>query len=370
MLFRRKGTASTILTIALLIALIASVNSLVNNVNSQSVALSQFASIGKAYLIVSENSKSLIDSQVSTSLANSVKNNSLVEQVLPQTLLSATAATASSNYAIIIRGVEDPQTYFNLRQALVNGTIATNQTQANIGEILAKITSIKIGDKLNLSTNNGSINVEIVGITTTTTQSDSEITLPLKTTNTLTGKNESVTFIEFTPKDPAKGNELITNLNKALPGNTKITKVQQLDTFAVDVNSQILSFLNLWSIIIYAIVAAASYVVATRLIAEANFELSMLKTLGAKRKVTIQLILTHTTTVAVLGTILGLATGIVGAQLISNALRWIWASAQLTPFLEVEQIMQITLLSLASSILGCIYPTIKSTQKLSLESNL
>jgi hypothetical protein len=102
MLFRRKGTVSTVLALALLIALIASVNSLVNNVNSQTSLLSKFAAVGKDYLVVSENSSSLLDSVVDFQLADSIRNLSGVDYVVGQIFLPATVAVSSGNYTVFI----------------------------------------------------------------------------------------------------------------------------------------------------------------------------------------------------------------------------------------------------------------------------
>ena len=370
MLFRRKGTASTILAIALLIALITSVTSLVNNINFQTTALSKLAGVGTTYLVINENSSSLMNSEVNANLATLLQNDSDLKNVIPQTMLHATLTASSGGYTVVVRGVDNPKTFLKAMNARINGTFAVNETQANVGEILAKLCSISVGDEVTLTDGNRVLKVKVVGIVRTTTQSDSEIIVPMITANALSDRNGTVSVIEFTSKNATAGNTLTDSLSDLLPSNVKIVKVQQLDTFAVDVNNQILSFLNLWSIVIYAVVVAASYVVASRLIAEANYELAMIKTLGAKRRVTFQLVLTHTVAVALFGSILGLAIGIAGAQVVSTGIRWVWSNMQVTPFLEVTQMLQILALSLASSVLGCIYPALKSMRKDSVESSL
>ena len=84
--------------------------------------------------------------------------------------------------------------------------------------------------------------------------------------------------------------------------------------------------------VIYIVVIAASYVVANRLITEASYELSMIKTLGAKRRVLFSMIFTHTFIVALFGAVLGVATGIAGAQLAATGLRWLSTSLAVDPF--------------------------------------
>ena len=90
MLFRKKGTASTVLAIALLIALITSVSALVNNINSQATTLGTLARIGETYLITDKNSNSLLKSKIDVNIADAIRNVSEVKYVLPQKLIPAT----------------------------------------------------------------------------------------------------------------------------------------------------------------------------------------------------------------------------------------------------------------------------------------
>lgn len=370
MLFRKKGTSSTVLAVALLVALIASTNSVVNSINSQAYALSQFARIGNAYLIISRNATSTFDSQVDAKLANLINSTGDVEYVLPQKLSEATLATSSGNYTAVIRGVDDIQAFLNVRTASVQGSVGVNETQANVGEILAKLASINATDEVSLTVGSNSLKVEVAGIVVTEAQSDTELIIPMKTADLLSGKDGVVSFIEFAPKDSNVENQVINRVSQLLPADARVVKVQQLQTFAQDMSGQTLSILNLWSFAVYAVVVATSYVVANRLVAEVSFELAMLRTLGAKRRFAFRLVLTHTSTVAFFGSILGLALGIAGAQTVSTLVNWMWPHVPITPFLEVVQVLQIILLAFVSSVIGCIYPALKSTYKTSAELSL
>ncbi|MBC7113636.1 MAG: FtsX-like permease family protein [Candidatus Methanomethyliales bacterium] len=131
-----------------------------------------------------------------------------------------------------------------------------------------------------------------------------------------------------------------------------------------------LNFPNVWSIAVYAVVAAASHITATRLIVESSYELAMLTVLGVKKHLIFTLVLTYTVTVAFLGALLGIALGTAGSQTASTILRWTQPSVDVTPFLKPEQVLQTLLLTLTSSILGCIYPALKSTRARYVEQTL
>jgi len=371
MLLRREGTTSAILAVALLVAILASMSSIVNHINSQTEALGRIPEVGEAYLILSKNSNTMIDSQIDAKLANLVSDATDVKYVMAQKIFAATLATNSSNHTALVRGVEDIQTFLKVRNAYIKGAIANaNEMQVNVGEVLAKLASIDVGDKATVDVNGKFLKVNIAGIVQTQTQSDAELIVPMKLANSLSGNDDKVSLIEFALKDPNIRDEVISRITELLPPNTKIVKVQQLKAFMQNVNNQTLSFLSLWSSAVYAVVIATSYVLATRLIAESNYDLAMLRALGAKKKLMFKLVLTYNINVALLGSILGLAVGIVGTQAVSTAVRWLWSSIEVNPFLEVEQALQILLSTLASSILGCIHPAFKSACKTYMERTL
>lgn len=362
MLFRKGGTASSILAIALLVAIPASMNSIINHINSQTEALGGLVNIGGTYLILSGNSSSITDSKIDVELASIVGSITEIKHALPQKVFKATLTKNTTNRAVLIRGIEDVSGFLGLRGAYVNGTTAKGEMEVNVGEVLARLTSINMGDEVNLTVGNKLLKVKVVGIVKTLTQSDSEIIAPMGLANRLIGAEGKLSLIEFTLKDGVK-EEALQGLIKLLPECVKIVRVQQTKTFIQDINTQTLTFLNQWSLAVYAVVVASSYVVATRLTTESSYELAMLKALGAKGKLIFTLVLTHTATMALLGSILGLAIGVAGAQMASTIARWMLTSLDLAPFLMVNQALRILLLTLASSILGCIYPSLKASHK-------
>jgi len=359
MLLRRSGTAESILAIALTVAILASITSVVNHVNSQAQTMGKLLNVGETFLILSRSSTSITDSKVDTELARLIRNITNTKYVLTQKVFTASLTTTSNQSTVVVRGV-DTQAFLEARNAQING-VSANDTQANVGEILARLASINKGDEISIAVDNKTVTVEVAGIVQTFTQSDTELIVPMSIANLLTEDNDKVSFIEFAIKDGEQAE--IDNLSEHLPANVKILKTQQTQAFIQEVNNQTVSFLSLWSIAVYAIVTAASYVVASRLTIESSYEVTMLKALGAKPTIPFKLILSFTLVIASLGCVLGLAIGLSGAQIISTATRWMWKNIQITPTLEIQQTTQIILFTLASSILGSIYPALKATRK-------
>jgi len=359
MLLRKSGTVESILAIALIVAILASITSVVNHINSQAKSMGKLLNVGETFLIISKNSTSITDSKVDAELVSLIRNNIDTRYVLPQKIFEAGLVTTSNRSTVLVRGV-DTRAFLEARNAQVNG-VPANDTQANVGEILARLVSINEGDEVNIAVDSQTVTVEVAGIVKTFTQSDTELIVPMSIANELTEDNVEVSFIEFAIEDGEQAE--IDNLSGRLPANVKIVETQQTQAFIQDVNNQTISFLNLWSIAVYAIVAAASYIVAARLTIESCYELTMLKALGANPTLPFKLILSFTIVTALLGSVLGLAVGLSGAQIISSVTKWIWKNIQVAPTLEIQQTAQIILLTLASSILGSVYPAFKAMRK-------
>jgi ABC-type lipoprotein release transport system permease subunit len=370
MLLRKGGTAQSILAIALLVAIIASTNSIVNYLSLQSEILAGLVNPRGTYLILSLNSTATTDSQLPADLTAKLSNLSFVKNVLPQRMLTVNLTVNSSSRTVQVRGVGDVGGFLKARGAYLNGTAAKNWTEADAGEILARAFSVSLGEDVSLTVGERHIKVRVVGVFRSQTQSDAELVAPMETANMLAGNNDTVSLIEFSLKEGVDSREALGQIAQLLPENVKIVQAQQLKEFTLQINMQVMNFLNVWSIAVYAVVAAASYIAATRLITESSYELAMLTAIGAKKRLVFTLILAYTITIALLGSMLGIALGIAGTQTASTMLRWIMPSVDVTPFLEAEQALQMLLLTLASSVIGCIYPAVKSTRTKYMEQPL
>ena len=279
-----------------------------------------------------------------------------------QKILFGNVQTALGNYTVAILGVENLTAYLEAQSANVNGTMAKNVNEADIGELLAQTASLNKNDYANVTVGSANLTVKIVGVTKTQTQLDSELIVPIETADYLTNSS-NLSFIEFTLKENANGQDAINHVAGLLPKDAEIIKVQQTAMFLQESTGETLNFLTVWSIIVYILVLAASYVISTRLIVESEYELAMLRAIGAKRRNLFSIIFTYTMLTAVAGSVLGIALGIVGTQIASSVLRLVWQNIQVTPFLELAQLEQILALTLLFSALGCIYPALKSMQR-------
>lgn len=362
MLLRKGATVQYVLATALLVAVLTSASSVANYVAYQVETVGRLAGMGETYLILNRSAVGVTDSVLGAEVVELLRSLPEVEYVLPQRLLTATIITGSTNRLVIVRGVEDVEYFLKIRGVYVGGTVVKDCGGVYVGEILATILSVEVGDKVTLTAEEVSVGVRIVGVVRSQTQSDAEIVVPMEIADRLVGGGGRVSIVEFTLKRGVRTGKVLDHIARILPESARVIRVQQLVESLRDVNEQILSFLSAWSLVVYATVAISSYVTASRLITESAYELAMLRAIGARRRQVFALVLAYTLAVVSSGSTLGVALGVVGAQTASALLRWIGVSAEMAPFLEVEQAAWILLLVLASSILGCLHPAVESTR--------
>lgn len=354
MLLQKKGTASAIVAFVLLVALVTAVDCLVNNINSQTVLLTKLAASGDTYLILTKTSNCLSNSQVHPELVDEIKNDSNVEYAA---FLSPTQAAITHNgtsYAVDAVGIDNPAAYFSNHHTFINGSIGRDNLQATVGVVLANLVSIQKNQTLNVTIGGRTSEFNVTGVIQDNAQSDSQIIMPLETLEFLNATGFG--YIEFSVADASHAEATVANISRILPYDTKIVGTQQVTAFASDINNQTVVFLGVWSIAVYAVVAAASYVTTTRVVSEAEYELDTLRVLGAKKSLRFSLVLSYGLVIAFVGSVVGVALGVVGTQVASTLVRWVWSGSFLAPFLELPQVFTVLLLSAAAALLGCVYP--------------
>lgn len=356
---RKRDTTSSILTIALLVAILTSIISIVNFLNIQVESLARLREPAGRYIIVNEYSIS--ESRLDPQLPDKLHTIHHINEIRVERIFWSNITIDSKHTESLVRGVSDIERFLKARRAHLNGAAPKNTNEAVIGELAANTHTVSRGTQIYLQYNNKSTNVTITGIFRTQTEIDTEILLPIEGALNITGE-EHISLIEFTLKKGTNVKEALTQISNALPEGTRIIQVQQPILFTQQINIQTSNFLAFWSLAVYAVVASASYIITAHLTNESIYEIQMLRTLGAKRLILFTLILLHTLIIATLASILGAAIGLTGAQVISAALSWLTPSIRITPLLELPQLLQILCTTIFSAIIGCLYPAYKAAK--------
>ncbi len=369
-LFRKKGTASAIIAVAFLIAILSSTSALVNNLNAETSLFASLPPIGQTYLVTSVGSNSLTDSWVDWNLINLFEGRSGVSYACSQQILSVRIQTETGVYSINLRAVDDVAAFLKNRHASVSGKVGLGASEAVVGIVLSNMASLGRADDLILFLNNQQIPLNVTAVVRMNDQSDSELILSLDSLQNITQVPAKVSFVEFSIDGSGQASKVLDDLVEILPSDVKIVGVQQTIAFAKDINNQTVNFISVWSVAVYAVIMGASYVIALRVLNDAKYELFMLRFFGTKKNGIVTLILVYTLVLAFLGSVIGLAIGLVGTQVISTGIRWFLGNSLLAPFLEPIQALQILLLTGVFSFLGAIYPAVRATQSMVEEVSL
>jgi putative ABC transport system permease protein len=359
LLFRKKSTAAAVLALALLVAVVASMTAIVNFVDAQASSFGQLARVGSRFLAVERDSVSLNDSQIRPQVLNTL-NSGDFRYICPQKLLSASLESAQGTFSAGLRGIGNLSDYMQVQSVSVNGSYAKNSGECNAGVLLAKTAGLSAGDYVNVTVSGHLVSLKLAGISNSNSQLDTELLVPLETTEAFS--DENLSLIEFNTKSGVNTQDVLSRLSASLPPEVQIVKVQQTVAFLQSSTGEIHNFLTVWASAVYVLVAASSYVVCVRLIVESEYELDMLKALGAKRRGVFGTVFVYAVLAALAGGVVGVSLGVVGTQVASSGLRWLWPDVYVTPFLDFVQAGQIIGLSVMFGVLGCLYPAWKATR--------
>ncbi|MEM2960044.1 MAG: ABC transporter permease [Candidatus Bathyarchaeia archaeon] len=358
-LFRRVNVARSIIAIALLVAILASVSSVVSFLRIQTEALAGLAHISEKYFIL--NGASLTESMLDAQLAKDLSSLPHLKNVVAEKTFWSNMKIGSISREVLVRGVGDVKGFLEARRAHMNGSAAKSINEVNMGELAARLFSVDIGENVYLAFGTGRIEAIVTGIFRTRSELDSEIVMPMEAAFNLTGE-DTISLIEFSFKEHVDVDKALKEIEEILPDGAIITQAQQTALFIQQINTQTLNFLSAWSLAVYAAVASASYVITARLVQESGYEILMLRALGAREAKVFHLIIVYIVVVAVLGSILGVALGLVGAQVASAILAWLVQGMQVTPLLEISQFTWILLLTMLSAFIGCVHPAYGATK--------
>lgn len=357
-LLRGRGTFSAVLAVGFLAAVVASVSSLVNFVGAQSERLADLVGVGGAYILVERGAEALAGSRVGVELVYRLLEVEGVDRVFPQRLLVADLEAFPAG--VRVRAVGDLEGYLRLRAVCLSGGFAGGGFEASVGELLAAELGVSASSVVRLTINGRSVDFTVACVHRALSALDAEVLIPLDSLSSFSVDVSEVSLVEFTLKPGAGVAGTLRRLEEVLPSSVQVVKVQQPGAFVEGLNAQLLAFLNVWSLAVYAAVALASYVVVVRLAVESAYELAMLRALGAGRLRVFAAVVGYAAVVAALGGVLGVALGLVVAQVVSRVLWWLAPSAEVSPFLEAGQALGILLMTLASSVLGCLWPAYRS----------
>jgi len=333
----KRGFLKQAFALALIVASLASAYSLANFVNLQAESLGSYVPSAGEYILFNGSTPS--ESLFNASLAELVRDAG-VSRLSLQRLFKVNVSASSCTFEARVRAVDDVGSL--LGGCLVSGSHASGPMEVEAGELLAGSVGLKAGENVSLILQDGrALNVKVSGVFRSNSQLDSELVSSLSLSEEVFGDSR-LSLIQLYSEDASK-------LVKLLPEGFRLARVQASREFVEGLSLQTSTFLHLWSAVACALIAAASYTISSRIIVESEYEVGLLKALGAGGRLIHSTVFLTLLFTALSASILGVSLGLVVAQAASWALSFTFPGMPLQPFLEPLQALSITLLTVSSS---------------------
>ena len=339
----RKGTRDTILTIALVVAVLASLAAFVNAIVFRSRSIGKLGGGPSSAVIVGDAAiqSRLLRERMETSSSH----------ILPGSVIPAWLEVGGEDRAVFMVSTNVSE-FVRVKNADLEGEIAEEGEEADVGRVLARMANIEIGDDIRVKVGGEKVELHVVGIVSAHTQADVEVLVPEGFMESLAPSDNRFFTVEVRFAKNISGREAIASLANAASKGVDVVGMGQAAKFIEEVDSQTVSFLEAWSLIVYAVVAAVSGVGTMRLVNECERELEILRSIGASRRKVVGLLLLSVSGLGFVGSLIGISLGIVGSQVVSTGLGWIKPGVELSPFLGLGQTLKMLTLATGSSVFG------------------
>ncbi len=212
---------------------------------------------------------------------------------------------------LIVRGV-DPETMTDVESlAVADGRLLTaaDQNAILIASSLAQRTGLGVGDSLSLPAATGTVEFEIVGITTgRPPQGSEEVFIPLTTAQTVFNLPGQINTIEARFVANADADVVRADVLARLGDGYKVGGTTSGSEFAAAMEAAAYIY-NMFGIIAIALGGFIIFITFRTVVVERRRDIGMLRAIGASRKTILGMILTESAVLGVIGTAVGILLG-------------------------------------------------------------
>jgi len=356
-----KRSVLYVLTLALLVAVIAAPVAVANAYSRQ--LLTSIPGITSERAIIVNSSYTPGTAFIDYSITEKLRSMGFKDQV-PQLLVYARVEKDNRSTSVFIRGIEDLGSFYRARGIRVNGSGAEDFPDVNVGVLLARRLGVGLGDVIRVSAGGQVWNLSVTGIIDCSCPFDDEVLMGLNELWKLRPDLENkLTLIEVVPKDGV-------DLEALKSMGVKIFFEKPFRKAASTAISETFQSIKSWTIPLYTVILAAAYFASSKISAESEGEVEVLRCIGASRGTAFRFVFSKSMLILGFAILLGLSLGTVSAQVAFRAISTtLSTNFYEAPFLTPRDVVQVVLLTLVSSAAGAIYPAYRaSVRKLGEEA--
>ena len=258
-----------------------------------------------------------------------------------------------------VRGL-DPRAYPGLNPSLRR---EFNRTDAvAVGYLLAQRANVTRGQAAVLRVGNRSLKAVVVGVVQLGGPEDCEVLAPIEATWEL--DPDSRGLASFVLLHTAKRES--ERYSEAAPYLAQFSVIAQANlTHAVDcLLEQVETAMVAWVTLAHIVMASAMYSLSVKLSIDKRMELGVLRAMGVNRRQMIASLLGWCSTVTAIGWAFGVSLGLVASQILSTLVSAVTGvGLDQAPSLSIQQIIMLMASSQAASLLGGLLPTLKAARR-------
>ncbi len=350
-----------ILTIAFPIMIIFALMAIANGYSSQlSNLIPSYA--GNRILVVNSSANSLSDSILEYSIVNELHEMGF-KQVFAQILIYSNIMGDQGFLKVNVHGIDDLKRFYQYVSARVNGSMPESDFEANVGILLARRLDLNLGDEIRLIEGENTWTLRIVGMIDCKCPCDYEILTSLEGAWRIRPHlMNKASFIELEISGDYNFKEVESILMKELHGTSLLVERPFRDAAENIINATFNSVKS-WSISTCFIVLVATYFVALKLSLDSEKEVLILRYIGASKRTAFSFIFLKSLLLVGLASIIGLAFGVVSAEVGFRILSIIFSTGLYEPpsLTALDILHGLSLIQLFS-IIGIIYPSLKASR--------
>jgi len=350
-----------VLTLALLLMVICAPIAIANAYSSQLLeAIPKLAS--NRLLILNGSACSLSSAPLEYSIVDALRGIGL-RKILPQLLVYSTIPGHGDGSAPI-RGIEGIEDFYRDRGVKLNGSIPKADLEANVGILLARRIGVGVGDSMQIVLKGERWSLRIVGIVDCECPSDDEILVGLPTLWKMDGDLAGrISLVEVISEGVGDMQRIEEELLTRFDGVAILLERPFNEAATMGVNMTFQSIRG-WVAPIYASIALAAYMITWRLTVDSEREVVVLRSIGASKRCALAYLLSKSLLIIVLAAIVGIALGVVSAQLIFRAVSLLLSTGfYQPPSLTPLDLVQTAALFLLSAAAGSLYPSLRMSSR-------
>ncbi|MCD6312990.1 MAG: FtsX-like permease family protein [Thaumarchaeota archaeon] len=356
-----KRSTLYVLTIALLVMVISAPIAIANGYSQQLLSIIPALTPDRV-LIVNSSARSLSDSVLSYQLIGMLDEKGF-ERMIPQLITYSNVEMGDRLVEVRIRGIENLEIFYRDEGVRVNGSKPSSDLEANVGILLARRLGIELGDEVKLTMGGSSWTLKVVGVIDCSCPYDDEMIVLLRDAWRLRPDLENkVTLVEVAFSEESELDELEAK-------GVKLLYEKPFEEAAAETISATLQSIKSWTIPIYLVVFVAAYLIGLKISDDSEREVAILRCIGASRKKALTFILSKSILIIVIASVVGLALGMVSAQIVFRALSLIFATKLYEPpSLMPMEALQILVFTQLFALAGAVYPALRSSRRVGEEA--